>query len=245
MGRTIIVGDIHGCAQEFDDLLALVKYAQGVDRLILVGDLVARGPDSEGVVERAAQYGAEAVRGNHDEKVLSWWRVAERAGKKRASQMVPLSEKHEAVVRSLKPRHFKLLDALPWTIPLPAHNALVVHAGLDPRSRPDETPRDLMISIRSLDESGNATRKLQGTPWARAWPGPEHVVFGHDARRNLQLEPSATGLDTGCCYGRALSALVLDENEPIPTATEARRARIVSVPARATWCPMGTGDGPE
>lgn len=245
MGRTIIVGDLHGCAREFDDILTLVKYAQGVDRLILVGDLVARGPDSEGVVERAAQYGAEAVRGNHDEKVLSWWRVAERAGRKRASQMVPLTEKHEAVVRALKPRHYKFLDALPWTIPLPAHNLLVVHAGLDPSRPPEETSHELMVTIRSVDEAGNATRKLLGTPWARAWPGPAHVVFGHDARRNLQLEANATGLDTGCCYGRALSALVLDEGEPIPSALDARRAKIVSVPARAMWCPMGTGDGPE
>lgn len=245
MGRTIIVGDIHGCAQEFDDILTLVKYAQGVDRLVLVGDLVARGPDSVGVVDRAAKYGAEAVRGNHDEKVLSWWRVAARAGRKRASQLVPLSEKHEAVVRVMLPEHFDLLESLHWTIPLPAHGALIVHGGLDPTRAPEETSREMMVSIRSVDESGAATRKLLGTPWARAWPGPQHVIFGHDARRNLQLEPNATGLDTGCCYGRALSAMVLDEGEPVPRAVEARRQKIVSVPARAMWCPMGSGDGPE
>jgi hypothetical protein len=245
VGRTLIVGDLHGCAQEFDDLLTLLRYAQGVDRLVLVGDLVARGPDSAGVIDRAAKYGAEAVRGNHDEKVLSWWRVAQRAGRRRASQLVPLSEKHEQVVRTLRPEHYKLLDSLHWTLPLPAHGILVVHAGVDPTRPPEETPRDLMVSIRSVDEQGAATRKLLGTPWARVWPGPQHVVFGHDARRNLQLEANATGLDTGCCYGRALSALVLDENEPIPSAPEARRARIHSVPARAAWCPMGSGDGPE
>ena len=51
MGRTIVVGDIHGCALEFDDLLRSLGFAQGVDRVVLVGDLVARGPDSAGVVD--------------------------------------------------------------------------------------------------------------------------------------------------------------------------------------------------
>lgn len=245
MGRTIIVGDLHGCAQEFDDLLTLLRYAQGVDRLVLVGDLVARGPDSAGAVDRAASYGAEAVRGNHDEKVLTWWRTSQRVGRRRASQLVPLSERHEQVVRTLRPEHFELLDSLHWTLPLPSHGILVVHAGLDPSRAAEESSRDLMVSIRSVDDDGVATRKLTGTPWARVWPGPAHVVFGHDARRNLQLETHATGLDTGCCYGRALSALVLDQNEPIPASIAERRKRIHSVPARAAWCPMGSGDGPE
>ena len=63
MGRTIVVGDIHGCALEFDDLLRSLGFAQGVDRVVLVGDLVARGPDSAGVVELARSCGAWAVRG--------------------------------------------------------------------------------------------------------------------------------------------------------------------------------------
>lgn len=245
MPRTIFVGDVHGCADELGDLLDALKYAQGVDTLVVVGDLVARGPDSGGAVRRAREAGAIGVRGNHDEKVLLWWRAAQAHGRGVADRKIRLSDRHRVAVGQLMDPEFEWLDSLPLMKRFAAHNIVVVHAGVDPRHAFEQQEAVNLLHIRSVDEHDRPTRTLDGRPWARVWSGPEHIVFGHDARRALQLESFATGLDTGCCYGRALTALVLEEGESVAIDLEARKAQLFAVNARAVHCPMGDGTGPE
>src|SRR5262245_38667641 len=69
MRPTIVVGDVHGCLDELRRLLAAAGYRAG-ERLVLGGDLVAKGPDSPGVVQLVREEGAAAVLGNHDDHVL-------------------------------------------------------------------------------------------------------------------------------------------------------------------------------
>src|SRR4051794_17580587 len=69
MDKTILVGDIHGCVDELRDLLRAAGYRLG-DPLVAVGDLVAKGPDSQGVLQLLRESKARAVLGNHDAHAL-------------------------------------------------------------------------------------------------------------------------------------------------------------------------------
>lgn len=68
--RHLVIGDLQGCREEFEHLLERLRYDPAGDRLLLLGDLVNRGPDSLGCLRLARQLGAQAVLGNHDLHLL-------------------------------------------------------------------------------------------------------------------------------------------------------------------------------
>jgi hypothetical protein len=212
MPRTVIVGDVHGCTGELEDLLEKVRYREGKDELVFVGDLVARGPDSIGTLDLARKLGARIVRGNHEERLLAWRR------KEKA-----LGPDHERVVERMSPEHWKLLESTRLWLALPEHGALVVHGGVVPERPVEQTPPDALLKIRTVDSRGKWSDSPDDGPlWGERYTGPPHVIFGHNARNEPQLHAWATGLDTACVYGGRLTALVLDEGEMLPRGTAVR-----------------------
>ena len=215
--RALVVGDVHGCADELDALLQQERPEPG--ELYLVGDLVAKGPDSAGVLSMVRERGARSVRGNHDQHVLKLW-----AARDADRPLPPAKLEHVGLVHRLSRSDLEWLGSLPLWLRLPAFGALIVHAGLVPGIPLEEQDPDLLLNLRTLREDGTGSRKHDaGVLWGSRYSGPELVVFGHHARRGLQLHPHAVGLDTGCVYGGRLSALWLPEH------------RVVSVPARRAY----------
>ncbi|EDU42528.1 serine threonine protein phosphatase [Pyrenophora tritici-repentis] len=68
--RLIFIGDVHGCKQELEHLLKKVDFNSKHDHVVLVGDMIAKGPDSAGVIKVAQKVGASCVRGNWEDKLL-------------------------------------------------------------------------------------------------------------------------------------------------------------------------------
>jgi hypothetical protein len=219
--RHIFIGDIHGCADELEHLLKVCNYSSS-DVLCFVGDLVAKGPHTGAVVRLARELGALSVRGNHDERLLVWHTAHQRelsGGDKPA----PLKPHHQEAQKQLTPADWEYLHAQPDYRRFPELNVIMVHAGLVPGVPLAKQPRDLMHNMRTIKPNGEGGKKhTDGKAWAPYWKGPERVVFGHDAVLGLQKCTFATGLDTGCCYGRELTALILPED--ILISVPAKRA---------------------
>jgi hypothetical protein len=225
MQRTIVVGDIHGCADELEQLVQKTGWQPG-ERLVLVGDLVAKGPDSQRVIAFARRAGAEAVMGNHDAHVL---RLRDMAQGRVAGDGRPPRPEHQQVLDTLTDPDWAYLEALPLLLRLGPERAgapdtVVVHAGAIPGVPLEQQEREHLLTLRSFSREGEPTKKGKGLPWASQWRGPERIVFGHDAVRGLQEYAYATGLDTGCVYGGALTALVLPERRLV--SVRAKRAYV-------------------
>jgi len=206
--RTIIIGDVHGCFQELMKLLELLQ-VRDTDRIISVGDLVRKGPDSAAVLRWAMKTpNLSCVMGNHEERLLTRWLAGEKPGKSS-----PDWEMYRQLGNSYN-------EAMDWIRSLPLYlqgeGFMVVHAGLDPRVSEvrHQSPRDL-LTIRVPDG--------MHVPWYEAYEGDPLVVFGHWARNEPLIRPKAIGLDTSCVYGGHLTALILPER------------RFVSVPAKKAY----------
>jgi len=226
MQRVIVVGDLHGCAEETIQLLHKCE-VKPEDRVIFVGDLVDRGPDNDKCVDlvmnRELIQGSPAcVMGNHEEKMLFYREIEQRRGS--VEVQIP---NHIATRKQLKPKHYEYFKTLPKFIELPEHNAIVVHAGMYPdRPLAKQTDRHLLHiqSIRPFDKLGYPTfneKSMWPTKvpkheegwkfWTEFWKGPERIIFGHSVLDVPLITDKVAGVDGGCCFGRELWALVLPD----------------------------------
>ncbi len=227
--RVIVVGDVHGCVNELKELIRRVEYHPG-DLLVFLGDLVCKGPHSNAVVTLARELGAVAVRGNHEYEVLRQYHLHTKWA--RHDPPTKLSE-HYRISQNLSTGNVEWLEASPWYMKSVDLDALFVHAGLIHGVQLKKQNPRLMMNMRSILPDGTVTSKYYGEwPWARMWEGPQTVFFGHDAQRGLQIHEHGIGLDTGCVYGKRLTACVLPERQLVSVAcckpyrtSEVRRAK--------------------
>lgn len=220
--RQIIVGDIHGCIDEFEELIRALKYNKKYDRLILLGDLVDRGPNSLAVVQKARKMDLECVMGNHEHKFLKWWKSSGTRADvyDRSDYYSKLTEEDVNYIFQM-PTYIKLED-----------NIVVVHAGVKPGISISNQSKDDLMHLRYVDSqqkfislkkiAKNGKEAMGAHFWTEFWRGPESIIYGHNVHSTTdplieEVSPGVMcyGLDTGCCFGGRLSAMILETKEII------------------------------
>ncbi len=200
-GRTIIVGDIHGC---YDELVALLEKAalSREDRVVSVGDLIVKGEKNREVLDLFIEDERfSAVLGNHDRALRRYWRGEE----------VSLKESQEKARAELsvdEARYSAYLQSLPLMIDLGSH--LVVHAGVRPNVALAGQVVEDLTELRTLGEDRT---NREGVKWYEQYDGDKIVLFGHWPAPAPRRGPRAIGLDTGCVYGYQLTAYIIETGE--------------------------------
>lgn len=220
--RVYAIGDVHGRADLLDDLLEqLAQDDKARGRmpltLILLGDLVDRGPTSRQVVERVMALAGSAgdircLKGNHEEafllaaqgdvRVVPLFRRMDGMATLESYGLDPAlfrvmtdDEIADWMLHHVPRAHVDFLEALPDSIMIGDY--LFVHAGIRPGVAIErQVPADLRWIRAEFLDHGRAHPKM--------------VVHGHSITAEIDVQANRIGIDTGAYYSGRLSAIGLE-----------------------------------
>jgi protein phosphatase len=239
-----VIGDVHGCRAELEQLLTALGYEIARDpagrpasarhpggrRAVFVGDLVDRGPDTPGVLRlvmgMVAAGTAFCVAGNHEVKLL---KALQGKNVKRAHGLDASMEQLAAETEEFRARVAAFIDGLISHYVLDDGRLVVAHAGLIERyhGRASGRVREFCLygqTTGETDEYGLPVRY----PWATEYRGRAVVLYGHTPVPAAEWLNNTLCLDTGCVFGGRLTAL----NYPERSLVSVPATRVYHPPAR-------------
>ncbi|SHF89024.1 polynucleotide kinase-phosphatase [Streptoalloteichus hindustanus] len=231
-----VIGDVHGCRAELENLLGRLGYRLDRDdsgrpvgaahpdgrTAVFVGDLVDRGPDTPGVLRlvmgMVAAGTALCVAGNHENKLvraLDGRKVTVSHGL--AESLAQLSGESPDFRASARDFMYSLVSHYR----LDGGDLVVAHAGLkeDYHGRASARVRSFCLygeTTGETDEYGLPVRH----PWAREYRGAAAVVYGHTPVLEPTWLNNTICLDTGCVFGGSLTALRWPERDLVSVPAE-------------------------
>ena len=224
--RAYAIGDIHGCLGLLENLLARIEREIDANprpktSIVFLGDVVDRGPESAGVIERLRTYSnphasAHFIMGNHEEVMLrvidgetdllqSWLRFGgadtlKSYGVEQPRELLKMEgEEVTAILRSAIPEtHRNFVRTFADSISFGDY--VFVHAGIRPGVPLDEQRVEDLRWIRSgfLGHDGDHGKI---------------IVHGHTVTRTVDERSNRIGIDTGAYATGVLTALIIDGNE--------------------------------
>ncbi len=234
-----VIGDVHGCRTELEELLVELGWGivrddedRAVDAIhpagrtaVFVGDLVDRGPDSPGVLRlvmgMCATGHALCVPGNHENKLVRALRGAKvQVSHGLAETLDQLGREDDSFRAQVEAFCYDLVSHLV----LDDGRLVVAHAGLKEayHGRASGRVRSFALygdTTGETDEFGLPVRY----PWANDYRGRAMVLYGHTPTPAVDWVNNTLCLDTGCVFGGRLTALRYPEKD------------VVSVAAHQVW----------
>ncbi len=204
--RTLYIGDVHGCADELEKIVDAFGFVRGKDTLYQTGDIINKGPDMLRALKFIQQNGILTVRGNHEEHLIRMM----------TTPQCDWTEKQCARFARLPLEDWEyiLAEVQNWPLWRDTPHALLVHAGLEPgKTRLEDMDPKVILSIRYWND----------IPWFDQVTWNKPVVFGHWAKMGfVDRRPHFIGLDSGCVYGKKLTAWCPEEDKfyVVPAARE-------------------------
>lgn len=234
MGATLmkidIVGDIHGCFQEFIELTNKLGYVwhDGLPShpegrvLGFVGDLADRGPQSLQVIKTVYRLVIEKNQGyycpgNHCNKLYRYLmgrKVQITHGlETTVAEYESLLSNEQAM---LKNNFMTLYETSSFYKILDDKKLVIAHAGI----REDYIGRwDKKVETFVLYGDITGSKHPDGSPirrdWAKQYKGSAFVVYGHTPVRKPRIINNTINIDTGAVFGGELTAFRYPEKETI------------------------------
>lgn len=229
-----IIGDIHGCFQEFQVLTEKLGYSwdTGIplhpDHRVLgfVGDLTDRGPASLKVIEIVWKLVIEEKKafytpGNHCNKLYRYFlgnKVQKTHGlETTAAEFAALNKKDQQQIRSC---FMELYEKAPLYLVLDEGKLVISHAGIKEKYIGQTGPK-----VKTFVFYGDITGETNpdGTPvrkdWAKDYSGRACIVYGHTPVKEVRKLNNTYNIDTGAVFGGKLSALRYPEWEVISVSS--------------------------
>ncbi|WP_162815068.1 metallophosphoesterase [Erythrobacter aureus] len=235
-GPIDIIGDIHGCAEELQELLVKLGHAQqtstGSIELIqhpegrhvcLLGDLTDHGPDNLSSIKLAKvlqeDFGAIIVMGNHDERLAAWLRGLDtRISHGLHTTVACLS----SLTTEERERYADWLESLPPHCVLDSGSLIVAHAGLKEEFHGIDSDESRACALYGK-KTGETDR--HGIPtsvdWAADYRGKALVVHGHVVTREPRRLNNVISIDNGCVFGGKLTAYRYPEDTFVSVTAKA------------------------
>lgn len=224
-----IIGDIHGCLTEFQELTRNLgyKWDSGVpihpnERVIgFVGDLTDRGPESLKVIDivwrLVKQNKAHYAPGNHCNKLYRYFignKVQIAHGLETTdAEYKALDKKNQQNIRQ---KFLELYESAPLYSTLDHQKLIIAHAGI---KKEYIGRRDSKVKTMVLYGDITGEKHPDGSPvrrdWAKEYHGDTCIVYGHTPVKEPRIINNTYNIDTGAVFGGTLTALRYPEMEVV------------------------------